>query len=141
MVCDPMGDPLRTEAIVFGKYLVDRVPAEALIDRYCRANEELFAAAADDPADPDVAFAREHPWAIAMLDAAAGLRGGESLLRKKLLVMTAIVETTPEYVERTEPRAVGLTRLAWKLGVSGARTAFHTVTGLALTAALRRRRG
>src|SRR3954463_15565149 len=132
MACDPMGDPLRTEAIVFGKYLVDRVPAEALIDRYCRANEELFPGAADDPA---VEFAREHPWAVAMLDAAAGLRGGESLPRKKLLGMTAIVETTPEYVERTEPRAVSLPRLAWRLGVSGTRTAFHAATGLALTAA------
>lgn len=131
-------DDLRTEAIVFGRYLVDRAPSEELIERYRRANEELFAGQGGEDAAV-LEFARRHTWAVPMLDAAAGLRGGAPLLRKKLLVMTAILETTPEYVERTEARAVGLARLALRLGVSGARTAFHAATGLALIAALRRR--
>jgi len=131
-------DELRTEAIVFGRYLVDREPSHDLIERYRRANEELFAGHGGEDAAV-LAFARTHPWSVPMLDAAAGLRGGASLLRKKLLVMTAILETTPEYVERTEPRSVGLPLLAVRLGVAGARTAFHAATGLALTAALRRR--
>jgi hypothetical protein len=131
---------LRTEAIVFGRYLVGSEPGEALIDRYCRANETLFADAPASDADHAVLdFARRHAWAVPMLDAAAGVTGGgESLLRKKLLVMTAIVETTPENVERTEQRSVGLPRLAMRVGVAGARAAFHVATGLVLTAALRR---
>ena len=127
---------LRTEAIVFGRYLVDREPGPDLIDRYVEANRALFGAA-DDTAELD--FARRHPWALPMLDAAGGLTDHGSLLRKKLLVMTAIVETTPEFVERTEQQAVGLPRLALRVGVAGARTAFHVATGLALRAALRRR--
>lgn len=138
MAADPMGDDLRTEAILFGTYLVDRAPSEELIERYCRANRELFAdEASDDHAV--LAFARQHPWSVPMLDAAAGLTGQAPLLRKKLLVMTAILETTPAYVEQTEQRSVGLARLAWRLGAAGAKTAVHAATGLALIAALRRR--
>lgn len=138
-------DELRTEAIVFGRYLVDREPAEDLIDRYRRANETLFGAeigGARGASDADRAvldFARRHPWSVPMLDAAAGLTGKAPLFRKKLLVMTAIIETTQEFVDRTEQQAVGLPRLAVRLGVAGARTAFHVATGLALSAVLRRR--
>jgi hypothetical protein len=125
---------LRTEAIVFGRYLVDREPSEALIERYCRGNEMLL-----DGEDPIVRFAREHPWAVGMLDASAGLFDSGSLLRKKLLLMTAIVETTPELATRTEPVDAGLPRLALRLGLAGVRAAAHVVTGLALTAVVKRR--
>ncbi len=141
MAADPMGDDLRTEAILFGTYLVDGTPSEELIERYCRANRELFADEADSSGSDHavLAFARQHPWSVPMLDAAAGLTGQAPLLRKKLLVMTAILETTPAYVEQTEQRSVGLARLAWRLGTAGAKTAVHAATGLALIAALRRR--
>src|SRR5687767_14205873 len=104
-------DELRAEAILFGRYLVGRAPDEELVERYCRANEKLFARELRDPA---AVYAREHPWAIPMLDAATGLvalRGHPSLLRKKLLVMVAILETTPQHVERTEAKTVGMTEL------------------------------
>ena len=134
-------DELRTEAIVFGRYLVDREPSEELVERYCRANETLFTGEVGDRDRAALEFARKHPWSVPMLDAAAGLSGQTPLFRKKLLVMTAIVETTPEFVERTEQRAVGLPRLALRVGFAGARTAFHAATGLALSAVLSRRRG
>lgn len=131
-------DPLRTEALVFGRYLVERDPSEELVDRYRRANEHLFGS----PGNEDrvtIEFAVRHPWSLPMLDAAAGLTNTAPLLRKKLLVMTAIVETTPELVDRTQQEAVGLPRLALRVGLAGARTAFHVATGLALSALLRRR--
>ncbi len=129
---------LRSEAVVFGRYLVDREPSEALIDRYARANERLFGAPGHDDRVV-LEFAVKHPWSLPMLDAAAGLTAAGSLLRKKLLVMTAIVETTPELVDRTNQQAVGLPRLAVRVGLAGARATLHVVTGLALTAVLRRR--
>ncbi len=121
---------------MFGRYLIGRDPGDALVERYCRANQALFASGADDEV---LTFARAHPWSIAMLDAGSGLRGGDSLLRKKLLVMTAIVETTPDHVERFEQRAASLPGLAWRLGIAGARTAVHAATGLALVAWVKRR--
>jgi hypothetical protein len=78
-------DELRTEAIVFGRYLIDREPAEELVARYCRANQELFAGQGNDADRAVLDFARRHPWSIGMLDAAAGLTAHDSQLRRKLL--------------------------------------------------------
>jgi hypothetical protein len=131
-------EELRTEAVIFARYLVRRDPSALLVDRYVRANEELFAHT--EAIDHDiVAFARRHPWSIGMLDASAGIIGGSSLLRKKLLLMTALVETTPELVDRTEPRSVDLPRLVLRVGTAGVRTVFNVVSGLALQRMLRRR--
>jgi hypothetical protein len=133
-----MDDDLRTEAIVFGRYLVGRPLAEHLIERYVRANQALFASQRGDADHAVLAFARRHSWSVAMLDAATGITGGDSLLRKKLLVMTAIVETTPEYVELTAPRADGWLALVRDVGAAGARTALEVAAGLALAAVVRR---
>jgi hypothetical protein len=130
---------LRTEAIVFGRYLVGSEPAEPLVQRYIEANEMLLAGYGTPEDEAVLDFARRHPWSIAMLDAAAGVRGGASLLRRKLLVMTAIVETTPENVDKTEQRAVGLPTLVARVGVATARTAMSAGAGLVLAAVLRRR--
>ncbi len=124
---------------MFGRYLIGNEPGEALVERYCRANTELFVGEATAEDEAVLAFARRHPWSIPMLDAGSGLWGGESLLRKKLLVMTAIVETTRELAGRFEQRGIGIPRLALRLGVTGARTAFHAATGLALAAWVKRR--
>lgn len=131
---------LRTEARVFGRYLVGEVPSDALVERYCAANHAIPAVQGDDEV---VAYVRRHPWAVSLLDAAAGLTAGGSLLRKKLLVMTAILETTPELVAKTEPRAVGLPQLALRLGVAGVKTGIEAAAGLALAAVVKRgkRRG
>lgn len=131
-------DQLRTEALVFGRYLVGREPSEDLVDRYRRANERLFGSPGPEE-QVIIDFALRRPWSLPMLDAALGLTQSASLLRKKLLVMTAIVETTPEYLDSTEQRAVGLSQLALRVGVAGARVAYHVAGGLALSALLRRR--
>lgn len=122
--------------MVFGRYLLGSEPDAVLVERFCAANAELFADVADDPL---VAYARTHPWAIAMLDAASALLDPTCLLRKKLLVMTAIVETTPALVDRTAQRAVSLPQLALRVGAAGARTAVNAAAGLALLAWVKRR--
>ena len=132
-----MADDLRDEAIRFGRYLVGEIPGEELIDRYCRANAELFAT--PGPEDQRLLdLARRHPRTIAMLDAGTGLAAPQSLFRKKLLVMMAILETTPAYAARTEQRSVGLPELALRVGVAGARTVVNAAAGLALVALTRR---
>ena len=127
---------LRIEANVFGRYLVGEAPSEALVERYCAANHAIAAVHGDDEF---VAYVRNRPWSVSLLDAAAGLTATNSLLRKKLLVMTAIVETTPELTAKTEPRAVGLPELAVRLGIAGVRTAVEVALGLALTSVVKRR--
>jgi hypothetical protein len=132
-----LADDLRDEAIRFGRYLVGEVPGKELIDRYCRANTELFGE--PDPEDRRLLeLARRHPRTIAMLDAGTGLAAPQSLFRKKLLVMMAILETTPAYAARTEQRSVGLPELVVRVGLAGARTVVNVAGGLVLVAVTRR---
>src|SRR5688500_17825741 len=98
-------DDLRTEAIVFGRYLVDETPSEELVERYRRANDELLAEPPSAADQSVIEFARANPWSIAMLDAGTALSGVAPVFRKKLLVMMAIVETTPAFAAKTEPRS------------------------------------
>ena len=135
-----MDPALRTEAIAFSRYLVGEDPPDELVERYCQANTERLRepVSARDRAVLD--FVHRHPWAIPMLDARFAL-GGSSLLRKKLLVMMAILETSPAFVERTEQQSLGLPRLASRLAVAGARTAVSVVAGFALSGLIARRRG
>lgn len=133
-----MSEALRHEAVVFGRYLVERELGDALIERYVRGNALL--AGLGTPAEHAVvAYARAHPWAIPLLDAAAGIRGERSLLRRKLLLLAAIVETAPELVDATAPVDAGLPRLALRVGTAGVRAAVHAACGLALDAVVRRR--
>jgi len=65
-------------------------------------------------------FVRRHPWSLPPLDATAALMDPQGLLRKKLFLMLAILETTTTHVDvfTPKPRAPwrALLQVAW-LGV------------------------
>src|SRR5207249_3660259 len=48
--------------------------------------------------------ARRHPWSVSLLDAASGLLRPGSLLRNKILLMAAILETSPAFADEFLPR-------------------------------------
>jgi hypothetical protein len=131
---------LRTEARQFSRYLIGAEPSDALVARYCDANAILFAAPPSPRDRARLAFAAAHPWAIPLLDAALAVSDPTSLFRKKLLVMMAILETTPQFAARTAPRARGLAPTIARVGAAGVSTVLHVAAGLALSAALRGRR-
>jgi hypothetical protein len=134
-------EQLRREAVVFGRYLVGEVPSDVLIERYCAANEELFAHEVMSSRDAAaLELVRRRAWTAGPLDAGHALIARGSLLRKKLLVMTAIVETTPAYAARMEPRAVSLPGLVVRLVGAGLAMAAQAAAGVALTVVLRRGR-
>ncbi|HTL82663.1 MAG TPA: hypothetical protein VL651_13210 [Bacteroidia bacterium] len=92
-----MTDPVRQEGLVFGKYLLGgKIPSERSLDLYVK-----FAGLRKSDATPRekkiLSFAARNRWAIGMLDSALAFSKKESLLRKRLLAMTAILETQPEY--------------------------------------------
>jgi hypothetical protein len=58
------------------------------------------------------------------------------VFRRKLLVMMALLETTPRFVEQTSPVTVGWGKLVVRVGKAGAIMAVSLVAGLALTFAL-----
>jgi len=91
----PTDAELTDECKLLTRYLIDESPPDELIARYVAANRILFAGT---PRRRDeLAFVTRHPSALPFLDAAAGFFHPESPLRSSLLLMTAILETTPLY--------------------------------------------
>lgn len=132
---------LRDEAARFARYLLGAAPSEELVERYERAHAHVLR---EPPTPGDLAvlaFVRAHPWSLPLLDAGTALVRGAPLLRRKLLVMMAILEATPEHAERTLPvGGAGLPRLVLRLGRAGATAALKLGAGAALAAAVTRNR-
>jgi hypothetical protein len=132
--------PLREEAARLGRYLVGVAPSDELAERYARAHEHVLG----QPTEADeavLAFAQAHPWSLPLLDAGTALVGSAPLLRQKLLVMTAILEATPEHADRMLAGGTSLPRLVLRLGRAGAAAAVKMVAGAVLVAAVTRSAG
>ena len=131
---------LAREARLFARYLVGQAPTDALVARYVAANRALFTEA---PAPPDVAivaFVRRHPWSTGLLDAASGILRPGGPLRNKILLMAAILETTPEFADRFLPRQIGPLALVIRVGVAGVVAVTEVLLGAALYAVAARGR-
>jgi len=126
---------LEREGALLARYLLGRRSAgasEVSAARYADACRRLFT----EPAPPrDIAlmrFACRHPLALPCLDAAAGLLLPRTLLRQKLILMLAILETMPELAESFLPAAKPPLRVMAGLARTGAAVAFKTLGGVVL---------
>jgi hypothetical protein len=134
-------DLLAAEARLFGRYLVGRDPEPAVVERYGAANRALFAAPLPPEDAAALAFARAHPWSVGMLDAASGLLRPGGPLRSKILLMAAILETTPEHADEFLPRHVGPMALVVKVGAAGITAVAEAIFGAVLLRTVARGRG
>lgn len=120
------------EAAIFARYLVRAAAPAAVAERYRDAVARLF----PDPDGPRdralLAFVRRHPWSVGCLDAAAALVARDSRLRQRLLVMAALLETTPEGAAEFLPREPGWGTLALRLPLIGLGAAGRALLGLVL---------
>ncbi len=133
-------EPLREEALRFGRYLVGVAPSGELVERYARAHAHVLREPPTPADEAILAFVHAHPWSLPLLDAGTAFSRSAPLLRRKLLVMMAILEATPEHAERTLPAdGVGLPRLVLRLGLAGTAAALKLGAGAALAAAVARR--
>lgn len=128
-----------TEARVFARYLVGRTPAPVHVARYVAASRTLFPdpLAAEDAAV--LAWVRGHPWSLGALDAAAGLLRPGGALRNRVLLMAAVLETTPEFADHFLPRQLGPLALVLRVGAAGLVAVGNAVLGLVLYRAVARR--
>jgi hypothetical protein len=133
---------LREEARRFGRYLLGAPPSDELVERYARAHDHVLR---EPPTPADAAilgFAGAHPWSLALLDAGTAVVGSAPLLRRKLLVMMAILEATPDHADRMIPRGgVALPRLLLRLARAGAVSAVKMAAGAALAVIVTRAPG
>lgn len=96
----------RDEAERFGAYLAGTTPPAPLIDRYVAAMAATRLQV-DRRDQRLLRFVRRHPWSIGFVDGGLALRRPGSAVRAKLLVMTAILEATPDYAPDFLPTARG----------------------------------
>ena len=123
---------LEGEARVFGRYLVGRFPSAELVERYCAANAAIFTEAAGPEDLALVGFVRRHPWSVSLLDASSGLLWPGNLLRNKILLMAAILETSPEFADEFLPRDARPLGLFVGLVVHGTLAVARAVLGAAV---------
>lgn len=100
----------------------------ALLQRYADAHVHLDVGGATTSDRATLAFALAHPWLLPSLDAAAAFVRPQALLHRKALLMTAILEASPDHADLFLPRVAGWLALGWL----GARVAFSTVVHLAV---------
>ena len=131
---------LHEEGALLARYLLGREPPPEAAQRSVGGCAQLFV----DPASPEdsalMSFIRRHPWSLPSLDAACGLLRPRSLLRQKLILMLAILETIPgiaeAFVAMPAPRFVVLLRLA----ATGFVASLKIAAGVVLLPAARRSR-
>ena len=116
------------EARCLSRYLLGSDAAPALIDRYVQACTVLFPVVAASDAGL-LALALRRPVLLAPIDSALALLRPKSVLRQKLLLMAAILETTPEYADRFLPRAPGIAGLVALVAWVGLKSALLVPIG------------
>jgi nucleoside-diphosphate-sugar epimerase len=107
---DPVEDPatLARECATFTAHVVGGAPTPAVVDAYVRAHT------VSPRFDPEtafdrrlVAFARRHRAAARFADQYARLAAPTSLLRRKLVLLLAILETTPPHYRAIDAPLAG----------------------------------
>jgi hypothetical protein len=121
-------EKLQHEARLFATYLVKRPPSNLIIKRYVdalRHNPQTLNRQDSRLLD----FIHMHPWSLGYIEAGLALRQPYSEVRRRLYVMLAILESSPDYTTAFLPQQ----RSLWYMGVvlyAGLRACCKTVAGL-----------
>lgn len=129
---------LEREARIFTRYLVGRDAPDELVARYRDASRVLLYQPPDARETAVVEYVRRHAWSLPFLEAASALLRPGSLLRNKVLMMGAILETSPAFAEEFLPRNVSLLALVFRVLASGTAAVVRTIVGAPLLAAASR---
>lgn len=126
--------PLVHECGVFTRYLVSSMPSPYVVEKYLHAHEKSSAYLPSDFFDRAlVRFASQGPRRTRLADSYACLLARKSALRKKLVLLSAILESCApsheifDFVD-ADPRPILLARLAG----TGVLFLAHLLTGLVL---------
>jgi len=93
----------RLEARLLGRYLLGGEPHERILEVYVRA--EAYLEELDDSSSRLLSLALRHPWLLSAIDGRLAMVRSDSPLRARILAMSAILETSPEYYADFAPRA------------------------------------
>jgi len=127
-------ESLAAEARLIGRYVAGVEPPDELVARYEQANRELFPEATSSSDTAVLAFVRRHGWSLAPFESALGLVRPDALLRRKIVVMMAILETEPRFAERFDAFCPGPARAVLHLVGLGLSSAAKIAAGIVLYA-------
>lgn len=121
---------LNRECRLFARYLIGVRATREIARRYRQAHVHRF----DELEPPSVALAYSlrHPRLLGFIESACGIARPEDVLRRKLLVMSAILETMPEHADLFLPRHIPLFPLLARLGWNSSRAIVKAAVGLFL---------
>ena len=91
-------DFIRREANIFGRYILKKQPNDYCIFLYEQAMQRLNISL-DSKEKRILKFILKNIWSIGMIDASLAMFDRNSQIRKKIFVMLAILETSPDYCE------------------------------------------
>jgi hypothetical protein len=99
---------LARECATFTTHVLGTRPEPAILEAYVRAHAVSRRFAAETAFDDRlVAFARRHPAATRLADQYARLAAPTGLLRRKLVLLLAILETTPPHYRAIDAPLAG----------------------------------
>jgi len=113
-----------TEAEIFGKYLLGNIPNQKSVILYVDAMNKLKISL-DKKEEKLLQFMLRNPNSVKWIDSGLAMFRKESPIRKKLLVMSAILETIPEYANLFFPKRTSIIYVFWV----GFRAGFKAMIG------------
>lgn len=120
------------EAKIFGAYIVGAIPSQDIITRYIHiATSSPPPLTTQDKAI--ISFIYRHPGLLGAIDAYAAFFRPESEIRRRLFIMFAVLEATPEYADKFLPKDRGFLSFLTIFGVS-LRAFFRLVMGCVVMA-------
>lgn len=122
------------EAEVFSRYLVGREASPALCERYLRAISVLNANPCDAGDAWALGMAIRWPWTIGPLDAACALRHPGWALRRRLVLLSAILEASTAHTDDYMPQRRGVGSVIAVCVVEGVAAVVNLAMGMLLLA-------
>jgi NADH dehydrogenase len=123
---DATAAELTREARVFTRHLLGVDPSDYVIAQYRKAHDSRPELAIADPFDRSmVTLARRHRIAAKLVDAGAAVLQPRGVLRRKMVLLIAILESTPPFhaiIDRTPglSRPSSIARMVWTGAVAAA---------------------
>lgn len=128
---------LEREARMFTAALIGQDPSPYAIAQYVHAHDHLALAPADAFDRRILAFATSGPWAVRAADAYARTFAQGAALRRKLVVLTAILESSAPHDAAYAPVAASSAGIVGRLALVGAGFMLALLAGTLVLAPLR----
>ena len=131
---------LQREAVLIATYLLKHSPSESIIHRYMRGVQTRLPLTPEGIDKSIQSFILQHPWSLLYLDAVSAFLAPKNLLRSKILLMIAILETTTEYYDHFSPSPSSRIKVIGKILLITLSSFFQVLIGFVLLTWLHWRR-